>query len=172
MVALPIAPVDLAIVIILITLSNILLLTNYGISLSFFLFFGLLMTVRPIYGVLIVIPVTFINMILTTSPTPIDFMLVKGEVKGVILQSFFLVIAAFIIAAISLIGGVSAILSNLIFYYMLIFLIYIAITYTLYALAEGVPVTHLAIRGLIQTLVNYWLITSFGARYLAFLKGG
>jgi len=152
----------------ILALTSTFLIVTYGISIGYFIFFGVVAVFGPVVGLFVLSVATSINLILATRSTPIDFMICKNA-RIVVMQAIYFLIGVVFITIISKLAG-AAFLENLTFYYMLSFLLYIGVSYPIYIILERAPIGRLIPRAIIQTTLNYWLVVTFGLSYIQYLQ--
>jgi hypothetical protein len=145
--------------------------TEYGISVAYFLFFGIAFGVGWWVGLLVAVLTGVAQSLLSTQETPIDFCLRK-DVGTAIRQTIRFGLVAITLGVLSWFMGSSWMMQNLILVYLGMLVVFWVILYDVPRLVLGTtPVGKVVALVTMSLLINWKLIEIFGVKYIGWLSG-
>ncbi|MDP7282174.1 MAG: hypothetical protein QF475_00850 [Candidatus Undinarchaeales archaeon] len=145
--------------------------TEYGISISYFLFFGIAVGNGVVIGLLVAILTGIAQGVLSTRETPIDFCLRK-DVGTAVRQTMRFGLVTIAIGVLSWLRGPNWIMQNLIFVYLGLLIVFWVILYDVPRIVLGTaPIGKVVALVTMSLLINWKLIEIFGVRYITWLGG-
>lgn len=144
-------------------------LTEYGVSVTPFLLFGIILALGSITALLIILAMTFAHIWLTVRETPIDFCIIKHLDTAVMHAFYLFVLVVFTIITLRL-YGMAVLIHRLNSIYIIIYALYTIFGAVVYSLTSPVPLGKMVARVGVSLVLNWWLIVNFGLLYIGFLN--
>tara|TARA_Y100000310_G_scaffold300031_1_gene335385 strand:+ start:2601 stop:3212 length:612 start_codon:yes stop_codon:yes gene_type:complete len=145
--------------------------TEYGISVAYFLFFGIAFGINWWVGLLVAVLTGVAQSLLSTRETPIDFCLRK-DVGTAVRQTIRFGLVSVALGVMGWFMGPGWMMQNLILVYLGLLVVFWVILYDVPRLVLGTaPVWKVVALVTMSLLINWKLIEIFGMRYIGWLAG-
>jgi len=154
-----------------ILVSKILVVNEYGVSVTYFLYFGIVFARGPITAIIIALLTGAAQAMLATRSTPIDFC-IKKDVNTAIRQTGMLIGVALALVFLNWFRGPVWIMNHLVFVYMGILILFWVLIYDVPRMILGIlPVGRVSAIIAVSMLINWKLVEIFGVKYISWLVG-